>query len=89
METNNSLGAHVLEEKEEWFYQCANNYDVRNCDPYPPKKGIEMGGTHILTGDTDVVKLTNTKHNRKSKTRIVSEVSRSNKSDFYIRKRES
>ena len=27
-EANNILGAHVLEEKKEWFYQCANNYDV-------------------------------------------------------------
>ena len=28
LESNNILGAHVLEEKEEWFYQWADNYDV-------------------------------------------------------------
>ena len=25
---NNIPGAHVMEEKEEWFYQCVNNYDI-------------------------------------------------------------
>ena len=72
------------------FYQCANNYDVWNSDPYPPaEKGIEIGGSHTFTGDTDVFNLTKTKYNGKSKTRIVSEVSTSNKSDFYIGKRQS
>ena len=31
LKTNNILGAvgvRVMEEKEEWFYQCAHNYDV-------------------------------------------------------------
>ena len=84
MEPNNILGAYVLEGKEEWFYQCANNYDVWNSDSYPPKKGMEMGESHTFAGDTDVFKLTKTKHNGKSITRIVSEVSTSIKSDFYI-----
>ena len=89
LKTNNIPGAHVLEEKEEWFCQCANNYDVWNSDSYPPKKEMEMeggegGGSHTFTGDINVFKLTKRKHNGKSKTRIVSEVSTSNKSDSYI-----
>ena len=42
LKTNTILGAHVMEEKGEWFYQCTNNYDVWNIDSYPPKKGMEM-----------------------------------------------
>ena len=26
LKTNNILGTHVMEEKEEWLYQCPNNY---------------------------------------------------------------
>ena len=89
LKANNILGTHVLEEKEEWFYQCADNYDAWNSDSYPPNKGMEMGGFHTFTGDTDVFNLTKTKHNGKSKTRIVSEVSTSNKSDFYMGERKS
>ena len=88
LEPNNILGAHVLEEKEEWFYQLADNYDVWN-NSYTPTKGNEMGGSHTFTGDTGVFNLTKTKHNGKSKTRIVSEASTSNKSDFYIGKGQS
>ena len=28
LEANNILGAHVLKETEQWFYQLADNYDV-------------------------------------------------------------
>ena len=75
---------NVLEEKEEWCYQSADNYDVWNNNPYTPAKGNEMGGSHTFNVDTSVFNLTKTKtkHNGKSKTRIVSEVSTSNKSDF-------
>ena len=53
---------------------------------------MEMGGgggggggvSSTFTSDTDVFNLIKIKHNVKSKTRIVSEVSTSNKSDFYI-----
>ena len=44
LEANNILSAHIMEEKEEWFYQCANYYDVWNSDSDPPKKRMEMGG---------------------------------------------
>ena len=78
----------VLREKKEWSYQWADNYDVLNNNSYTPTKGKKMGGFHIFKGDTSVFNFTKTKHNRKSKTRIVSEVSTSNKSDFYISKRQ-
>ena len=82
LEPNSILGARILEEKEEWFYQQADNYDVWNNDSYKPTKGNEMGGSYTFTSDTDVFSLTKTKHNGKSKTRIVNEVSTSNKLGF-------
>ena len=89
LEPNNILGSHVLEEKEEWFYQWVDNYDVWNNDSYTPTKANEMRGSKTSIGGTGVFNLPNTKHNGKSKTRIVSEVSTSNKSDFNIGKRQS
>ena len=74
LKSNNILGAHALEENEEWFYQLTDKYDVWNNHSYTPTKGNELGGSHTFTGDTSVFKLIKTKHNRKSKTRIVSEV---------------
>ena len=39
----------VLEEKEELFYQWADNYDVWNDNPYTPTKWNEMGGPiHLM-----------------------------------------
>ena len=51
--------------------------------------GEGRGGVHHITGDIDVFKITKTKHNGKSKSRIVNEVSTSNKAGFYIGKRQS
>ena len=89
LKPNNILGAHVLEKKEELFYQWTDNYDVWNSNSYSPTKGIEIGGSHTFTSNTDVINLTKTKHNGKSKTKIVSEVSTSNELNFYIGKRQS
>ena len=47
-----------------------------------------MGSSHPFTGDDSIFKLTKTKHNGKLKTRLVSEVPTSVKSDFYIGKRQ-
>ena len=63
LEPNNILGVHILEEKEERFYQCVDNYDVWNSDSYSPTKGIEMEGSRIFNIDTSVFNLTKTKHN--------------------------
>ena len=53
------------------------------------RKEWKWGDSHTFTGGTDVFNLTKTKHNEKSKTRIVSEISTSNKSDFNIGKHQS
>ena len=79
----------VLEEKEEWFYQWAVNYDVWNNNSFIPTKGNEMEGSHQFNGNTSVFNLTKTKYNGKLKTRIVGEISTSNKSEFYIGERQS
>ena len=66
LEPNNILGAHVLEEKEEWFYEWANNYDMWNDYSYTPTKENELGSSHTFTGDNNIFKLTktNTMENR-------------------------
>ena len=89
MNFNNTLGAHVVEEKEGWFYKWADNYDVWDDYSYTPMNENEPVSSHTFTGDNSIFKLTKTKHNGKSKTRIVSELSTSNKSDFYIGERQS
>ena len=78
----------ILEEEEDDFYQWTDKYDQWENNPYTPAEGNEMGGSHTFNVDNNVFDLTKTKHNRKSKTRIVSEVSTSDKSDFYIGKRQ-
>ena len=89
LKSNNILGAHVVEEKEEWFYEWNDKYDVWNDYSYTPTKENEPGSSHTFTGDNSIFKLTKIKHNGKSKTRIVSEVPTSIKSDFYIGERQS
>ena len=89
LESNNTLGAHTVEEKEGWFYKWADKYDVWNDYSYTPTKDNEPGSSHTFTGDSSIFKLTKTKHNGKSKTRIVSKVPTSIKSNFYICKRQS
>ena len=89
LEPNNILGAHVLEEKEELFCQWAANYNLWNNHSYTSTKGNELEGSHTFTGATGVFNLTKTKHNGKSKIRIVSEVTTSNKLDFYIGKHQT
>ena len=90
LNSNNTLGAHVVEEKERWFYKWTGSYDMWNGYSYTPTKENEPGSSHTFTGDNSISKLTKTKHRGKSKTRIVSEVSiTSIKQDFYIGKRQS
>ena len=88
LKSNNTLGAHVVEQKGGWFYKWADNYDMWNDYSYTPTKQNELGSPHTFTGDNSIFKLTKTKHNRKSKVRIMSEVTTTNKSDFYIGKRQ-
>ena len=88
LKSNNTLGAHVVEEKEGWFYEWTDNYDVWNDYSYTPTNENEPENSHTFTGDNSTFKLTNTKHNRKLKTRIVSGVPTSIKTDSYIGKRQ-
>ena len=60
---------------------CENSYTLT--------KGNEMGESHTFSVYTSVFNFTKTKHNMKSKVRFASEVSTSNKSDFYINERQS
>ena len=88
MEPNNTLGAHIMEEKEGWFYGWADKYDVWNDYSHTSTNENEPSSSHTFTGNNSIFKLTKTKHNGKSKTRIVSEVPTSIKSDFYIGERQ-
>ena len=88
LKSNNTIGAHIVEEKKGWFYERADTYDEWNDYYHTPTEKNETGSSHTFTGDNNIFELTKTKHNGKSKTRLVSEVSTSVKSDFYIGKRQ-
>ena len=57
-ETNSNL-----EEKEEWFYQWADNYDMWDNNSYTPTNGNRLGDSPTFNGDTDFFNLTKTKYN--------------------------
>ena len=88
LKSNNTIGTHIVEEKEEWFYEWVDTYDEWNDYYYTPTGENEPGSSHPFTGDNSIFKLTKTKHNGKSKTRFVSEVPTSVELDFYIGKRQ-
>ena len=71
-----------------WVYKWADKYDLWNDSSYTPRNENGPGSSHTFTGNNSILKLTKTKHNGESKTRIVSEVPTSVKSDFYIGKRQ-
>ena len=73
MRSNNTIGAHIVEEKEGWFYEWADKYDVWNDYSNTSTNKNEPSSSHTFTGNNRIFKLTKTKHNRKSKTRIISE----------------
>ena len=80
----------ILKEEEDCVYQLADNYDQLDNNPYITVEGDETGVSHTFNVDNSVFNLTKTKQNGKSKTIIVSEVSKlNNKLDFYIEKRQS
>ena len=74
LKSNNTLGAHIVKEKEGWFYEWADNYDILNDYSYAPTKEDEPGSSHTFTADSSIFKLIKTKHNKKLKTKIVSKV---------------
>ena len=88
LKSHNTLGAHIVEEKEGWFYEWVDKYGAWNDYSYTPTKENEPGSSHTFTGDDSIFKLTKTKHNEKSKTRLMSEVPASVKSNCYISERQ-
>ena len=58
LQSNHTLGAHIVEEKEERFYGWANKYDTWNDYSYTPTKENEPGSSHIFTGENSIFKLT-------------------------------
>ena len=85
---NNILGAHIVEEKEGWCYGWADTNDEWNHYYHTPTEENKPGSSHTFTGDDSIFKLTKTKHNGKSKTRLVSQIPTSVESDFYIGERQ-
>ena len=88
MESNHTLGAHIVEENEGWFYGWADKYDVWNNYFHISTNKNGPSSSHMFTRNNSIFKLNKTKHNAKSKTKIVSKVHTSITSDFYIGKRQ-
>ena len=98
LKPNNNIGAHIVKEKEESFYDLVNTYDEWNGYYHTPTEEDEPDSSHTCTGDNNIFKastgdnnifkVTRIKHNGISKTRLVSETSTSVNSDFYISKRQ-
>ena len=79
---NNIIGAHIVEEKEECSYEWTDTYDQWNDYYHIPTEENGPESSHTFMGDNNIFEPTKIKHNGKSKTRLVSEVSTSVKSDF-------
>ena len=86
LDSDNTIGAHIMEEKEEWSYEWTDTYDQWNDYYHIPTEENGPGSSYMFTGDSNIFELTRIRHNGKSKTRLVSEVSTSVKSYFYIGK---
>ena len=67
LKSNNTLGAHIVEEKEGWFYGWADKYDVWNYYSYTPTKENESERSHTFTGNNSIFKLTKTNTQREIK----------------------
>ena len=93
LKSNNNIGAHIVEEKEESFYDWVNTYDEWDGYYHTPTEEDEPVCSHTFTGDNNIFetftgdnnifKITKIKHNGISKTRLVSETSTSVNLNFY------
>ena len=98
LKSNNTIGAHIVEEKEGLFYDWVDTYDEWNRYYHTPTEEDESGSSHIFTGDNNIFRkftddnniytITKIKHDRTSKTSIVGETSTSVNSDFHTSKRQ-
>ena len=78
----------IVEEKKESIYDWVDTYDEWNGYYHTPTEEDEPGSSHTFEGDNGIFKITTIKHNKISKTRLVSETSASVNSDFYIVERQ-
>ena len=62
LKPKNILGAYILEEKEGWFYEWADMYDVWNSYYYTLTEENEPESLHTFTSNDSIFKLTKTKH---------------------------
>ena len=95
---NNTIDAHIVEGKKDSFYDWNDTYGEWNRYYHTPTEKDESGSSHTFmgnnnifktfTGDNDIYAITKIKHNRTSKTRLVSETSTSVNSDFHTGKRQ-
>ena len=67
MESNHSLGAHIVEEREGWFYKWADKYDMWNNYSHTSTNENEPSSSYTFTGNNSIFKLNKTKHIKKSK----------------------
>ena len=58
LKSNNTLGAHIVEEKEGWFYGTADKYDVWNNHSNTSTNENEPSSSHTFTGINSIFKLT-------------------------------
>ena len=79
-----------MEEEEDVFTSGLTSMISGIITPNTPVEEDKIRGSHTFNVNNSVFNLTKTKQNRKSKRRIVSEVSEpNNKSDFYTGQRQS
>ena len=55
LKSNNTIGANIVEEKEGWFFEWADKYDVWNGYSCTPTKENEPGSSHTYTGDNSIL----------------------------------
>ena len=88
LNSNNTIAAHIVEKKDEWSYNWSDMYVQWNDYYHIPAEENEPGSSHTFMADNNIFELTKVKHNEKSITRLVNEVSTSVKSDFNIGERQ-
>ena len=57
LKSNNILGAHIVKEKEEWFYGWVDTYDEWNNYYHNPTEENEPGSSHTFTDDDSILNL--------------------------------
>ena len=53
LEQNNTIGAHIVEENDNSFYEWMDTYDEWNGYYHTPTEEYESGSSHTFTGDNN------------------------------------